>query len=383
MSEESDNEKTEDPTPQRKQKAREEGQVPRSRELTTLAMLLVGSGLMLAGGDYLVGNLLHLLHNGLTFDRLLVRDPQHMLDQAGSLIGIAFLALLPLVGGLYITAVSAPLIIGGLNLSGKAIKLNLKKLNPISGIKRLFSAQMLSEMVKAILKVLLAGVGGGLFLLHNKSKFIGLMFEPLSMALSDISGILIGCMLIIILSLIPMVAFDVIYQLWSNWKKLRMSRQEVKDEFKKQEGDPQLKGRIRQLQRQMAQQRMMTDVPTADVVVNNPTHYSVALKYQEGSMGAPIVVAKGSGLIALRIRELAEESRIPMLEAPPLARALYRHCEPGAPVPTELYNAVAEVLAWVYGLRRWRKGYGIRPQQPKDLPVPAALDFAQESESDG
>jgi flagellar biosynthetic protein FlhB len=383
MSEESDNEKTEDPTPQRKQKAREEGQVPRSRELTTLAMLLVGSGLMLAGGDYLVGNLLHLLHNGLTFDRLLVRDPQHMLDQAGSLIGIAFLALLPLVGGLYITAVSAPLIIGGLNLSGKAIKLNLKKLNPISGIKRLFSAQMLSEMVKAILKVLLAGVGGGLFLLHNKSKFIGLMFEPLGMALSDISGILIGCMLIIILSLIPMVAFDVIYQLWSNWKKLRMSRQEVKDEFKKQEGDPQLKGRIRQLQRQMAQQRMMTDVPTADVVVNNPTHYSVALKYQEGSMGAPIVVAKGSGLIALRIRELAEESRIPMLEAPPLARALYRHCEPGAPVPTELYNAVAEVLAWVYGLRRWRKGYGIRPQQPKDLPVPAALDFAQESESDG
>lgn len=383
MSEESDNEKTEDPTPQRKQKAREEGQVPRSRELTTLAMLLVGSGLMLAGGDYLVGNLLHLLHNGLTFDRLLVRDPQHMLDQAGSLIGIAFLALLPLVGGLYITAVSAPLIIGGLNLSGKAIKLNLKKLNPISGIKRLFSAQMLSEMVKAILKVLLAGVGGGLFLLHNKSKFIGLMFEPLGMALSDISGILIGCMLTIILSLIPMVAFDVIYQLWSNWKKLRMSRQEVKDEFKKQEGDPQLKGRIRQLQRQMAQQRMMTDVPTADVVVNNPTHYSVALKYQEGSMGAPIVVAKGSGLIALRIRELAEESRIPMLEAPPLARALYRHCEPGAPVPTELYNAVAEVLAWVYGLRRWRKGYGIRPQQPKDLPVPAALDFAQESESDG
>ncbi|WP_343552922.1 flagellar biosynthesis protein FlhB [Pantoea sp.] len=383
MSEESDNEKTEDPTPQRKQKAREEGQVPRSRELTTLAMLLVGCSLMLAGGDFLVGKLMHLLHNGLTFDRLLVRDPQHMLDQAGALLGIAFLALLPLVGGLYITAVSAPLIIGGLNLSGKAIKLNLKKLNPISGIKRLFSAQMLSEMVKAILKVSLAGIGGGLFLLHNKSKFIGLMFEPLGMALSDISSILIGCMLVIILSLIPMVAFDVIYQLWSNWKKLRMTRQEVKDEFKKQEGDPQLKGRVRQIQRQMAQQRMMTDVPTADVVVNNPTHYSVALKYQEGSMGAPVVVAKGSGLIALRIRELAEESRIPMLEAPPLARALYRHCEPGAPVPTELYNAVAEVLAWVYGLRRWRKGYGIRPQQPKDLPVPAALDFAQESESDG
>ncbi len=383
MSNESDNEKTEDPTPHRKQKAREEGQIPRSRELTTLAMLLVGWGLMVIAGEHLVRKLLHLLHNGLTFNRLLVSDPQHMLHQASSLIGIAFLAILPLVGALFITAVLAPTLIGGLNLSAKSLKFNAKKLNPLSGLKRMVSAQMLSEMVKAILKVLLAGLGGGLFLLLNKHKFIGLVFEPLGMALSDISQMLIGCMLVIILSLIPMVAFDVIYQILSNLKKLRMSRQEIKDEFKNQEGDPQLKGRIRQLQRQMAQQRQMDAVPTADVVVNNPTHYSVALKYQEGSMGAPIVVACGSGLIALRIRELAAESRVPMLEAPPLARALYRHCEPGEAVPTELYNAVAEVLAWVYGLRRWRKGYGIRPPIPKNLPVPAALDFAQESESDG
>jgi flagellar biosynthetic protein FlhB len=379
MSEESDNEKTEDPTPHRKQKAREEGQVPRSRELTTLAMLLVGWGLIVAGGDYLTTRLLHLLHNGLSFDRLLVSDPQQMLHHASSLIGMAFLAILPFVGGLFLTAISAPMMIGGLNMSGKAIKFNGKKLNPLSGIKRMFSAQMVSEMVKAILKVLLAGIGGTLFLLLNKSTFIGLMFEPLGMALSDISRLLINCMLVIILSLIPMVAFDVIYQIWSNLKKMRMSRQEVKDEFKNQEGDPHIKNRVRQLQRQMAQSRMMTDVPTADVVVNNPTHFSVALKYQEGSMGAPMVVAKGTGLVALRIRELAEENRVPMLEAPPLARALYRHCEPGTPVPTELYNAVAEVLAWVYGLRRWRKGYGIRPLAPKNLPVPAALDFAQES----
>lgn len=383
MSEQSDSEKTEDPTPQRIQKSREEGQVPRSRELTTLLMLLVGWGVILASGSYLARELQHLLHNGLAFNRLLVRDPQHMLDHAGSLLGIAFFAMLPLVGALYLTALTAPAIIGGLNLSGKAIKLNLKKLNPISGIKRLFSAQMVSEMVKAIMKVLLAALGGGIYLLLHKHEFIGLVFEPLGFALSHISQLLLGCMIVIVMSLIPMVAFDVIYQLWSNWKKLRMSRQEIKDEHKNQEGDPQLKGRIRQLQRQMAQGRMMQDVPTADVIVNNPTHYSVALKYQEGAMGAPIVVASGSGLIALRIRELAKENRVPMLEAPPLARALYRHCEPGAPVPTELYNAVAEVLAWVYSLRRWRKGYGIRPSVPKNLPVPAALDFAQESESDG
>ncbi|MGU3415875.1 flagellar biosynthesis protein FlhB [Enterobacteriaceae bacterium C34A] len=379
MSETSDSDKTEDPTPHRKQKAREEGQVPRSRELTTLAMLLVGWGLMVAGGGYLAGELQHLLHNGLSFDRLLVRDPQQMLHQASSLLGIAFMAILPFVAGLFMTALTAPSLIGGLNLSGKSLKFSGKKLNPISGIKRMFSAQMVSEMVKSILKVLLAGIGGSLFLLLNKSRFITLVFEPLGMALGDISGLLLGCMLTIIMALIPMVAFDVIYQIWSNLKKMRMSRQEVKDEFKNQEGDPQLKGRIRQLQRQMAQSRMMADVPTADVVVNNPTHFSVALKYQEGSMGAPMVVAKGTGLIALRIRELAEEHRVPMLEAPPLARALYKHCEPGTPVPTELYSAVAEVLAWVYGLRRWRKGFGLRPQQPKDLPVPDGMDFAQES----
>ena len=383
MSEQSDNEKTEDPTPERIKKSREEGQVPRSRELTTLAMLLVGWGMMVVGGHHLARALQHLLHNGLAFDRLLVRDPQHMLDQAGSLLGIAFRALLPLVGGLYLTALTAPVIIGGLNLSSKAIKFNAKKLNPLSGLKRLFSSQMISEMVKAILKVLLAAVGGGLFLMLSKHQLIGLIDEPLNMALQDISQLLMFCMLAIILSLIPMVIFDVVYQLWSNWKKLRMSRQDVKDEFKKQEGDPLLKGRIRQLQRQMAQQRQMAAVPDADVVVNNPTHYSVALKYQEGSIGAPVVVAKGSGLIALRIRELAAENRIPMLDAAPLARALYRHCETGAPVPTELYNAVAEVLAWVYGLRRWRKGYGNPPSRPMNLPVPEKLDFAQESESDG
>ncbi|HDR2547371.1 flagellar biosynthesis protein FlhB [Enterobacter ludwigii] len=379
MSEENDSEKTEDPTPHRKQKAREEGQIPRSRELTSLSMLLAGWGLLLVGGNYLAKQLQHLLHNGLTFDRLLVSDPQHMLHHAAALLGMAFLAILPFVGGLFITALVTPSIIGGLNMSAKAIKFNLKKLNPLSGIKRLFSGQMVSEMVKSILKVLLAGIGGGLFLWLNKAKFINLIFEPLGMALADISALLIGCMLVIILSLIPMVAFDVIYQLWSNFKKLRMSLKEIKDEFKNQEGDPQIKARVRQLQRQMAQQRMMTDVPTADVVVNNPTHYSVALKYQEGAMGAPMVVASGSGLIALRIRELAEENRVPMLEAPPLARALYRHCDPGTPVPAELYSAVAEVLAWVYGLKRWRKGYGSRPLTPKDLPVPATMDFVQES----
>lgn len=379
MSQESDNEKTEAPTPSRVAKSREEGQIPRSKELTTLCMLLVGWGLMLCSGGNLVRSLQSLLHNGLIFDRLLILDPAQMLQRSTSLLGQAFMAIMPFVFGLLLTAVSAPPLIGGLILSGKSLAPKLKKLNPVSGIKRMFSAQMASEMVKAILKVLLAAIGGGLYLLLHKEKFIRLIFEPLGMALTDISSLLLGCMLAVIMSLIPMVAFDVIYQLYSHWKKLRMSRQEIKDEFKKQEGDPQIKGRVRQMQRAMSQRRMMTDVPDADVIVNNPTHYSVALKYQDGGLGAPKVVAKGSGLVALRIRELAESHKVPMLEAPPLARALYRHCEIGAPIPADLYHAVAEVLAWVYGLRRWRKGYGQRPNTPENLPVPEALDFAQES----
>lgn len=379
MSQESDNEKTEDPTPHRKQKAREEGQVPRSRELTTLIMLLAGWGLIMIAGGHLIREMMEILHNGLVFDRLQVQDPHYMLRQAASLAVSAFLAIAPFAVGLFITAIFAPTAIGGLNLATKAIKPNLKKLNPLSGLKRLFSAQVVSEMVKAIFKVVLASTGCIFFLLHHRTAFTGLIFEPLGVALTDMSELLTGCMIVVILSLVPMVGYDVFYQIWSNLKKMRMSLQEVKDEFKNQEGDPQLKGRVRQIQRQMAQQRMMADVPDADVVVNNPTHFSVALKYQEGSMGAPVVVASGSGHLALRIRELAGENRVPMLDAPPLARALYRHCKPGEQVPAELYSAVAEVLAWVYGLRRWRKGLGQRPPVPKKLPVPAALDFLHES----
>lgn len=377
MSQESDNEKTEDPTPQRRESARKKGQIARSKELTSLLMLLAGWGLMLGGGERMLRHLSDLLHGGLVFDRLLTRDPALMLQRAAGLLGLAMMALLPLLAGLWLTAVSAPSLIGGLNLSGKALKPAFKKLNPLSGLKRMFSRQMAAEMIKALLKVLLATVGAGTWLLLHRERFIRLIFEPTGTALADISSLVSSCMLAVLLSLVPMVAFDVIYQLLSQQKKLRMSRQEIKDEFKKQEGDPQIKSRVRQMQRAMAQQRMMSEVPTADVVVNNPTHYAVALKYQENSMGAPKVVARGSGLVALRIRELAESHRVPMLTAPPLARALYRHCETGDPIPADLYNAVAEVLAWVYGLKRWRQSGGPQPVSPVNLPVPEALDFSE------
>ena len=380
MSEESDVEKTEDPTPYKREKARKEGQIPRSKELTSLLMLLVGWSLMLAGGGGLVRHLTHLLEEGLSFDALLARDPALLFKQLRHLGELAARALLLLLPGLFLTALTTPMLLGGIQLGGKSLKLDLKRLSPLSGFKRMFSAQLVSELLKGFLKVLLVGCVLGLYLFVHKLEFIHLVNQPLDYAFRHFAQLVMGCLLLVILSLIPMVGYDVFYQLFSNLKKLRMSRQEIRDEHKQHEGDPHVKGRIKQLQRAAATRRMMAELPTADVIINNPTHYSVALRYREGKMAAPVLIAKGAGETALRIRAAAEQHKIPMLEAPPLARALYRHSELNAPIPAALYSAVAEVLAWVYSLRRWRNAGGLRPKKPVNLPVPAALDFNPKSQ---
>ena len=380
MSEESDVEKTEDPTPHKRKKAREEGQIPRSKELTSLLMLLMGWSLMLAGGGSLVRQLTHLLHSGLSFDGLLARDPALLFHQLRKLGELAVYALLLLLPGLFLTALTTPMLLGGIQLGGKSFKLDLKRLSPLSGFKRMFSAQLISELLKGVLKVTLVGCVCGFYLWLHKQQLVHLMNQPLDLALRQFAQLIMGCLLLVILSLIPMVGYDVFYQIFSNLKKLRMSRQEIRDEHKQHEGDPHVKGRIKQLQRAAATRRMMVELPTADVIINNPTHYSVALRYREGTTAAPVLIAKGAGDTAMRIRAVAEQHHIPMLQAPPLARALYRHCELNAPIPAALYSAVAEVLAWVYGLRRWRNVGGLRPKQPVNLPVPAALDFQPKSQ---
>ena len=380
MAEESDVEKTEDPTPHKRKKAREEGQIPRSKELTSLMLLLVGWSLMLAGGDSLVTQLSQLLHHGLTFDAQLARDPAVVFQQLQNLGGRAARALLLLLPGLFLTAVTTPMLLGGIQLGGKSFKMDLKRLSPLSGFKRMFSAQLISELLKGFLKVMLVGCVCALYLLIHKQQFVHLINQPLAYALRHFAQLIMGCMLLVILSLIPMVGYDVFYQIFSNLKKLRMSRQEIRDEHKQHEGDPHVKGRIKQLQRAAATRRMMAELPSADVIINNPTHYSVALRYREGASAAPILIAKGAGETAMRIRAVAEQHNIPMLQAPPLARALYRHCEINTPIPAALYSAVAEVLAWVYGLRRWRHAGGLRPKQPVNLPVPAARDFNSKSQ---
>ncbi|OWF81809.1 flagellar biosynthesis protein FlhB [Yersinia rohdei] len=382
MAEDSDLEKSEEPTAHKLEKAREKGQIPRSRELTSMLMLGAGLAILYGSGESMARQLAAMIAQGLHFDHGIVNDDKQMLRQIGMLLNQTLMALLPIFAGLMIVAMAVPMLLGGVLFSGESIKFDFKRMSPLAGLKRMFSSQALAELLKAILKATLVGWVTGIFLWHNWPDMMRLMAAPPVAALGDSLHLIIFCGLVVVLGLTPMVGFDVFFQITSHIKKLRMTKQEIRDEFKDQEGDPHVKGRIRQQQRAMARRRMMADVHKADVIVTNPTHYAVALQYNEEKMSAPKVLAKGAGAVALRIRELGAEHRVPLLEAPPLARALFRHSEVGQHIPATLYAAVAEVLAWVYQLKRWKREGGLIPKKPEHLPVPEGLDFATESETE-
>jgi len=383
VSQDSDQEKTESPTAHRLEKAREEGQIPRSRELTSILMLVTGLSILWVGGEWMGRKLGALVADGLVFNHSVVSDTSQMLHQIANLLMQAVLAILPMMFGLVVMAIAAPMLLGGLVISGKSIKFDFGKMNPIKGLAKLVSAQSAAELLKAVLKATLVGVVTWLYIWHHWAEMLRLISESPVPALASALNMIAMCSILVVLGLSPMVGFDVVFQVYSYVKNLRMSRQDIMDEHKQQEGDPHVKGRIRQQMRAAARRRMMQDVPKADVIVTNPTHYSVALQYDEKKMSAPKVLAKGAGEIALRIRELGKEHRIPILEAPPLARALYRHSEIGQHIPGTLYAAVAEVLAWVWQLRRWKVEGGLIPKRPVKLPVPDGLDFVGEQKSDG
>ena len=374
MAEESDLEKTEPASPRRLEKAREEGQVARYRELVTFVMLATGLGCLWASGEMMTERLGSALRNGLQFERASAFDASHMLVQAGSAVLQALQALLPLLGFMLVAALVAPMLLGGWLLSGKSLAPNFSKLNPIAGIGRMFSTETLAELVKTIVKSLLVGGVAWWVISDNLAEIMALMSEPVHEALAHTVRLVAVSCALIIASLLLVAAIDVPYQLWSHSRKLRMSREDLRQEQKESDGDPQVKAQIRRQQQQMAKRRMMAEVPKADIIVTNPTHFAVALKYSDKDMRAPRVIAKGTDLVALRIRALAEEHNIPVLEAPPLTRALYRHTRLDAEIPVALYAAVAEVLAWAYQLNRHATEGGALPPMPRNLPVPEALD---------
>ena len=370
----SDQEKTEAATPRRVEKAREDGQVARSRELTTFLLLLGGLGGLWGMGGMLYDQLGTVMEQAFLFERQHAFDSAAMLAHFWVLGERTLFALLPLFVLMTVLALAAPSLLGGLLISAKSLQPQLSKLNPLKGLKRMFSTQALAELGKAIAKSLLVGSVAVFFLKAHIGELMSLAEMPLQQALASALRLAALACGLIVLALIVVVGIDVPYQLWSHAKKLRMSKEEIRRESKESDGDPHVKGRIRAQQQAMARSRMMSKVPTADVIVTNPTHYAVALSYQEGQMGAPRVVAKGAEAVAARIRELGREHGVPLLEAAPLARALYYHVDLDREIPAKLYTAVAEVLAWAYRLKRVHEDGGDLPDTPHDLPVPAGMD---------
>jgi flagellar biosynthetic protein FlhB len=375
MAEESDAEKTEAASPRRLEQAREEGDVPRSREVATFTVLMAaGAGLWMTGSG-LVRQLSHTLVSGLSLTRDQVFDPDVLIHRILLDLVQVLIACLPLGAAVMVVALASPLLVGGWLFSSKAFTPNFMKLNPINGISNMFSTNSLVELVKAIIKTIVVGAVAWVVISRQKEAMFGLISEPLNASSAHLMDMLGMSFLFIVGALGLIAAIDAPYQMWHYANKLKMTRQELIQESKESDGNPQIKGKIRQLQREMAKKRMMADVPTADVVVTNPTHYAVALKYADGAQGAPKVVAKGTDEVAAKIRELAKEHKVAILEAPPLARALHKHTDIGDEIPPRLYAAVAEVLAYVYQLRAYRPG-GRYPDRPTRLDVPADMDPA-------
>lgn len=371
--EDSSQEKTEEATPRRVEKAREEGDVPRSRELSTFTVLMAGSVGLWIFGDRIVNSIIGMMKDNLSVERAALYDTNQMAIHLASAANEVVWALVPLMGLLVVAAIIGPLGLGGWNFSGKAIMPKGSRINPLSGLKRMFSMRSLVELVKGLLKVTLVGGLAVVIMNWYQTEILFLPMESMETALAHGVNIILWTAIALSASTLIIAAIDVPYQIYEHAKKLKMSMQDIKDEFKETEGKPEVKRKVRQLQMEMAQRRMMGDVPDADVIITNPTHYSVALKYDPTISSAPIMLAKGADQIALKIREIGNEYDIPLLEAPPLARSIYYNTEIGDEIPEGLYVAVAQVLAYIFQLDQYMAGRGSKPKDPKDFPIPDDL----------
>jgi flagellar biosynthetic protein FlhB len=364
MSEDDDSERTESPTQKRIEDARRRGQVPRSRDLSAAAVTLAGGIGLYSLGQAVGGGLLAMMRSGLEFAGPNTLESGYMLVALGGAAMQAALAIAPLLGLLLAAAVLAPLAIGGWNFSTEALLPQWSRLDPISGIQRVFSLQGLFELLKSLARFMVVALVAVLVLRHQFRQFSGLSTEPLHAGITHALTLAGTALIALGGALAVIAAVDVPLALWQHHRSLRMTRDEIRQESRETEGSPELRARIRRVQQEIASRRMMEEVPRADVVITNPTHYAIALRYDETRMRAPIVVAKGADLVALRIRELATEHGVPLVEAPPLARALHAGCDLGDEIPARLYAVVAQVLTYVYQLRTARRTGASPPPAP-------------------
>nr|HIL75985.1 flagellar biosynthesis protein FlhB [Rhodospirillales bacterium] len=370
MADDSGQDKTEEPTEKRLSDAKKKGQIPRSRELNTFVALMTAAILMLFTGASIGHGLTKLMRQQMQLSREVIFDISSIGFYFEQVLLESMLLITPLVLMLTLAALLTPIVLGGWNFTTEAMSPKLSKMNPFKGLKRMFGVQGLVELLKSLVKVVLVfWVAGSLFDFYF-DQFMGLSALPLIEAIKQTVDIVGFGFLILSSTLLVVVAIDVPYQLWNNKRQLKMSKQEVKDELKDQEGNPEIKGQIRKKQMEMAQKRMMDQVPKADVIVTNPSHFAVALTYDLTGKGAPVVVAKGTDLIAAQIRNTAIAADVPLVAVPPLARALFYSTEIDEEIPTGLFLAVAQILAYVFQLKTaTENGWG-KPQMPSDVQVP-------------
>ncbi|MBD1556056.1 flagellar biosynthesis protein FlhB [Vibrio sp. S9_S30] len=374
MAESDGQERTEDATPKRLKQARDKGQVARSKELASVSVLVIGSVALMWFGESLSRGLFTVMSRLFSLSREEIYDFGKLIEIIFGALVYLILPLLLILITIFVAALAGAAGVGGISFSVEAAMPKASKMNPLSGLKRMVGMQSWVELIKSILKVLL--VAGVAFYLIQASRqdLFQLSLDLYPANIFHALDILLNFTLLISCSLLVVVAIDIPFQIWQHANQLKMTKQELKDEFKETEGKPEVKGRIRMLQREMAQRRMMADVPQADVIITNPEHFSVALRYNQKTDKAPVVVAKGTDHIALKIREIALEHDIYVVPAPPLARALYHSTELEQQIPDGLFTAVAQVLAYVFQLKQFRKRGGERPTlQERNMPIPPDL----------
>jgi flagellar biosynthesis protein FlhB len=364
MSEADKHDKTEQPTPKRLEDARRDGRIPRSRDLTAAAVMLTAGIALMSLGDSIGTQLGELMRSALTVNREQALDASHLTAAFANQSTLALRAVAPVLLITLVAALGAPMSLGGWAFAPAKLAPDFNRLNPVSGVRRLFELRSWVELLKALAKFGVVALAAAIVLSSRLDQLLALGSEDIDQAIGHAMSITGYALIALTCALILIAAIDVPFQLWQHNQDMKMTKDEVRQEAKESEGSPEMKGRIRAMQREMAERRMMLDVPKADVIVVNPTHYAVALRYDDKKMRAPTVVAKGVDLMAARIREVASEHRIPIFEAPPLARALHRSVEIGDEIPAGLYVAVAQVLTYIFQLRTAMRDHLSPPPLP-------------------
>jgi len=362
---ESGQEKTEEPTEKKLKDARDKGQVPRSKELNTMTIMVFGALGFMLFGQKMIEDLSLMMKHAWVFTREELLAPNMLQTHFVEALLSALSAITPFLLLMVLVAIFTPALLGGWIISADQIVPKFSRINPGAGLKRIFSVKGLMELVKAIIKVFVVGTAAYIIYVFYQHDLINLGREPLDEALIHGAWLLVNSFLILSCGLLLIASIDVPFQVFQHIKELKMTLQEVRDEMKDTEGRPEVKSKVRQLQQEMAQKRMMEDVPQADVIITNPTHFAVALKYDPDNMAVPTVLAKGKDLIALRIREIAKDNDIEIFEAPPLARALYASCDIQQEIPGHLFFAVAQILAFVFQLRTVKEQGLPMPKRPE------------------